>query len=124
MGQISGGGNWGGWVGPNWLKAPKVSNIAAVEMGGEKGACIWAQTDEYKTIFNYQTKPGSNDWWGWSPGDFEDKMRSYEMTAAGQNNGRQQVWVISLNQVLHSMQTDGSPNDWQRFWTPPPEDKK
>jgi hypothetical protein len=120
MGQESAGGNWPKtWSGPNWLSAPKLSNIAAVELGGEKGACIWALTDDYKTIFNWQTKPGANNWWGWSAGDFDDKMQAYEITAAGQNNGRQEVWVVSLKQVLHSMATDGSPNDWQRFWTPP-----
>lgn len=122
MGQESPGGNWPNfWSGPNWLNAPKLSNIAAVEMGGEKGACLWALTDDYKTIFNWQTKAGSNNWWGWSAGDFDDKMQAYEVTAAGQNNGRQEVWVVSLKQVLHSMQTDGSPNDWERFWTPPAE---
>jgi hypothetical protein len=119
MGQASPGGDWGGWSGPNWLKAPKVGNIAAVELGGEKGACIWALTTDYKAIFNWQTKPGTDNWWGWGQGDNEDKMRAYEITAAGQNNKRQIVWVISNTQVLHSMATDGSPNDWQRFWTPP-----
>jgi hypothetical protein len=121
MGQVSAGGDWGGWSGPNWLSAPKVSNIAAVEIGGQKGACIWALTDDYKTIFNEQTKPGTDNWWGWVQGDFEDKMRAYEITAAGQNNGHQQLWVISLRQVLHSMQTAGSPPSWQRYWEPPPE---
>ena len=125
MGQVSPGGDWGTWTGPNWLNAPKVGNIAAVELGGEMGACIWALTDNYKTIFNWQTKPGANNWWGWGQGDNEDKMRAYEITAAGQNNKRQIVWVISLKQTLHAMTTDNtSPNGWQRFWTPPPPENK
>jgi hypothetical protein len=48
MGQASPGGDWGGWSGPNWLKAQKVSNIAAVEEGGQKGACLWALTSDYR----------------------------------------------------------------------------
>ncbi|HEY2962506.1 MAG TPA: hypothetical protein VGJ37_08840 [Pyrinomonadaceae bacterium] len=118
MGQESPGGNWGPWAGPNWLDAPKLSNIAAVEQGGEKGACIWALTDDYKATFNWQTAPGKNTWWGWAPGDFDNKMEAYEVTAAGQNNGRAEVWVISLKQVLHTMRVDDS-KDWERFWTPP-----
>ena len=125
MGQASPGGDWGAWTGPNWLNAPKVSNIAAVEIGGQKGASIWALTDDYKAIFNTQMKPGTNNWWGWSEGDFENKMRAYEITAAGQNNGNQVAWVISLQQTLHVMGTASSPPDWQRYWDPPaPEEKK
>jgi hypothetical protein len=94
-------------------------------MGGQKGACIWALTDDYKAIFNWQTKPGTNNWWGWGEGDFENKMMAYEITGAGQHNGHQVVWVISLQQTLHAMGTAGSPPDWERFWTPPaPAEKK
>jgi hypothetical protein len=119
MGQVSKGGAWGPWNGPNWLGAPKLRNIAAVEMGFGRGACIWGITEDYKLVYNYQTAPGSNDWWGWSAGDHKDELRGYELTAAGQNNGCARVWVISLNQVLTSQEQRSDSHDWEKFWTPP-----
>ncbi len=114
------GGDWlARWSGPNWLKAPKVRQLAAVEMGNQRGASIWALTDDYKVIYNYQTSPGTNSWWGWSPGDFEDKLTGYEITACGQNNGLARVWVVSLSQMLTTQGMDASSKDWERFWTPP-----
>jgi hypothetical protein len=47
MVQTAPGGSWGPWTGPNWEKAPKLRNIAAVETTVKKnnetyhGACIW-----------------------------------------------------------------------------------
>jgi hypothetical protein len=119
MGQRAASEDWGVWVGPNWLKAPKVSNIAAVEMGGQKGACIWALTDDYKASFNYQPTPGTNDWHGWMAGDPLNKMEAYEVTAAGQNNGCGEVWVISNQHVLHTQVVNPNTKDWERSWTPP-----
>lgn len=126
MGQESPGGKWGAWSGPNWQNAPKLINIAAVEMTVTKGgytyfgACIWGITDEYKLVYNQQSAPGTNDWWGWTQGSFKDELRGYEITAARQNNGQARVWVISNNQVLVSQQVDvnSSPPGWERYWTP------
>jgi hypothetical protein len=125
MGQTP-NGEWPNfWVGPNWLDAPRLRNIAAVEMKNEKGACIWALTEDYKVICNEQPAPGTNNWWGWSPGDFENKLRAYEITAAVQNNTLGRVWVVSLEQTLHSMGMQlSSPVDWEKFWTPPGEGAK
>lgn len=120
MGQESKGGKWGAWSGPNWLGASKLRNIAAVEMGPPYGACIWAITDDYKIVYNQQSRPGTNDWWGWTVGTFKDELKGYEITAAGQNNGSARVWVISLNQVLVSQEVNlkSSPPGWDRYWTP------
>ncbi|HEX8176145.1 MAG TPA: hypothetical protein VF543_13580 [Pyrinomonadaceae bacterium] len=126
MGQESPGGKWGAWVGPNWLGAPKLRNIAAVEMtvntGRETilGASIWGITDDYKVVYNNQSRPGTNDWWGWQVGSFKDTLRGYEITAARQNNQSARVWVISNEQVLVSQQVNvaSSPPGWERYWTP------
>lgn len=118
MGQASPGGDWGPWSGPNWVKAPKVSNIAAVEMSGQKGACIWALTDDYKSIYNVQSPPGQNTWLGWQSGDTQDKMEAYEITAAGQNNGLAIVWVISSLNGLYTQSVKADTKDWERVWTP------
>ena len=126
MGQESPGGRWGAWSGPNWLGAPKLRNIAAVETAVKRGnetihgACILGITDDYKIVYNEQSRPGTNDWFGWSVASFKDTLRGYEITAARQNNGSARVWAISNNQVLVSQQVDinSSPPGWERYWTP------
>jgi hypothetical protein len=125
MGQESKGGKWGAWSGPNWLDAPKLRNIAAVEVTVVRdretyhGACIWGITDDYKIVYNQQSRPGMN-WFGWSAGSYKDELRGYEITAARQNNQSARVWVISNNQVLVSQQVDinSSPPGWEGYWTP------
>jgi hypothetical protein len=125
MTQQSPGGNWGAWVGPNWEKAPRLRNIAAVETTVKKnnetyhGACIWGLTIDGRSTFNEQSRPSAN-WFGWSQGTFTDTFRGYEITAARQNNQSARVWVVSNDQVLASQQVDlnSSPPGFERFWTP------
>jgi hypothetical protein len=120
MGQAKPDGNWGAaWTGPNWVGAPKVRNMAAVEQGGQKGACIWVIKDDYEVAYNVQTAPGKDTWAGWKSGDQNNVIRAYEITAAGQNNGCARVWVIDLKQVLHSQQVDPNSKDWENRWNPP-----
>jgi hypothetical protein len=129
MFQESPGGKWGAWQGPNWKNAPKLRNIAAVDISAPSspgsretvlGACIFGITDDYKIVYNNQSSPGFDDWWGWSASSFKDELRGYEITAARQNNGSARVWVISNRQVLVSQQVNinSSPPGWERFWTP------
>lgn len=125
MSQESPGGKWGPWVGPNWEEAPKLRNIAAVETtvkrGGDTihGACIWGITQDFRLLFNEQSRPSAN-WFGWSVGSFKDTLRGYEITAARQNNQSARVWVVSNDNVLVSQEVDvnSSPPGWERFWTP------
>lgn len=112
------GGDWGPWQGPNWNKAGKVRNIAAVEMGGQKGGCIWIITNDYKFYKSIQSSPGGPEWWPWSPGDYKESLLGYEITACGQNNGLQEVWGVSLKQDLHSQVTLKDAQDWEWYWTP------
>lgn len=114
-----GNGNWGGWTGPNWLRAPKVRNIAAVDMSGNKGATIFAITEDYKVIFNWQTAGGLDSWFGWQPADANDALRAYEITAAQQNDGLSRVWVVNMAQLLTSMAMDRQAHNWSRHWEPP-----
>ena len=116
------GGEWGPWQGPDWNKAGKVRNIAAVELGGQKGGCIWIIRNDYKFYQSTQSSPGGPEWWPWSPGDYLESMFGYEITACGQNNGLQEVWAVSLKQDLHSQCTiNPSLKDWEWYWTPPVE---
>jgi hypothetical protein len=127
-GQIS-AGMWGGWAGPNWLKAPKLRNIAAVE--GMNGAIISGQDENYHFTSNFQLGPGRNDWRGWQTPS-EGEMRSFELTAAGQNNGVAQIWAITLGGKLTTL-TQKENNHWNPTWSDadkdselpkPPEPKK
>lgn len=119
MFQKTKGGEWGEWQGPNWNNAAKVRNIAAVEMGGEKGGCIWIITNDYRFHKSIQSSPGGPEWWPWSPGDYQESLLGYEITACGQNNGLQQVWGVSLKQDLHSQVSIKDTHDWEWYWTPP-----
>jgi hypothetical protein len=128
-GQETPGGKWGPWVGPNWLGAPRLRNIAAVE--GKNGAIITGQDENYDLTDNFQSGAGSNRWRGWSTPQGSDP-RSYELTAAGQNNGQAQLWAITLGGALTSVvQHDSS--HWDNQWSDkdkdsdlpkPPEPKK
>ena len=111
--ETPGTGNFGPWAGPNWLKAPKLRNIAAVQ--GPNGAIIVGQDDEYRLVTNFQSEPGSNNWTGWSQPNWNNAPQSYELTACGQNNGRAQIWAITLKGTLTSIvqrQDALWPNHW------------
>jgi hypothetical protein len=111
-------GGWGPWKGPNWEGAPKLRNIAACQ--GKEGALIWGiGEDEWRIFHNWQLGPGSNKWGGWQIGDWMNGPFSYELTAAGQNNGCAQVWAISLQQVLHSIAQIPPSCGWKMSWNPP-----
>jgi hypothetical protein len=123
----AGTGNMGDWNGPNWLGAPRLRNIAAVE--GSHGAIIFGQDEHYRMVANFQSAPGSNNWSGWSQPGWAHAPLTYEMTAAGQNNGRARVWAVTLRGTLTSIaQRDAT--HWPEAWsdkdddstlpTPPP----
>lgn len=111
-------GGWGPWKGPNWQGAPKLRNIAACQ--GKQGALLWGiGEDEWRIFHNWQLGPGSDKWGGWQIGDWMNGPMSYELTAAGQNNGCAQVWAISLENVLHSIAEMAPDCSWEMSWQPP-----
>jgi hypothetical protein len=118
-GQPSPGANWGPWVGPNWLNAPKLRNIAAVE--GMNGAIIVGLDENYQTTHNFQQGAGSNSWRGWSTASQGFEPRSFELTAAGQNNGVAQLWAVTLGGILTSV-TQKEANHWNPDWSHKDED--
>jgi len=122
--ETPGTGNFGGWVGPNWLGAPKLRNIAAVQ--GPDGAIIVGQDEDYSVRTNFQAGPGANAWRGWSASNWSKAPLSYELTACGQNNGRPQIWAITLKGTLTSIaqRTDGHwPDSWSDYDPPDPPHK-
>lgn len=119
-GQPSG---WGKWSGPNWQNSPKLRNIAACQ--GKHGALLWGiDAEEYRIYHNFQLEPGGKNWGGWQIGDWLNGPRCYEITAAGQNNGCAQVWVVGLDQNLYSIAQTGGECFWERVWTPNPKTNK
>jgi hypothetical protein len=113
-GQETPGGKWGPWVGPNWLGAPRLRNIAAVE--GKNGAIIVGQNEDYLITSNFQQGAGQNSWRGWDTPYQEFQSRSYELTAAGQNNGFAQLWAITLGGTLTTV-TQKEANHWNPNWS-------
>ena len=112
--ETPGTGNFGGWVGPNWLSAPKLRNIAAVE--GAHGAIIVGQDQDYSVRTNFQAGPGANAWTGWSAPNWSNAPLSYELTACGQNNGLAQIWAITLKGTLTSI-AQREPGRWPDRWS-------
>ena len=109
-----GTGNFGPWIGPNWGGAPPLRNIAAVQ--GSHGAIIVGQDTDYDIVANFQPSPGSTNWSGWSK--WPNAPKCFELTAAGQNNGKAQIWAVTLKQNLTSIaQLDGGrwPDRWSDY---------
>lgn len=114
--QTAGTGDFGDWVGPGWLGAPRLRNITSVE--GNHGAIVIGQDEDYRIVTNFQASPGSNDWSGWSPPNWANAPQSYELAAAGQNNGLAQIWAVTLKQKLTSIaQRDEThwPDKWSDY---------
>jgi hypothetical protein len=108
--QTSPGGDWTGWSGPNWNGAPRLSNIAACQLGGSRGAQIWGIREDYTLTSDLQISPGGG-WSGWSSSNWAN-TQVYDVTAAQQNNGCAQLWVITLKQELRSMSQFSPGGEW------------
>lgn len=109
--QTSPGGNWTGWSGPNWNGAPKLTNIAACQQGGSRGAQLWGITEDYSLVSDYQVSPGGG-WSGWSSGSWANAQQVYEVTAAEQNNGCVQLWAVTTKQVVTSITQNSPGGNW------------
>ncbi len=109
--QQNDGGDWSAWSAPNWDGAPSLSNVAACQQGGSRGAQLWGITEDYMLISDYQVSPGGN-WSGWSKGSWSNAPACYELTAAQQNNGCVQLWVLTLKQVLTSISQTSPGGNW------------
>lgn len=109
--QTSPGGDWSAWSAPNWDGAPSLSNVAACQQGGSRGAQLWGITEDYVLISDYQVSPGGN-WSGWSSGSWSNAQPCYELTGAQQNNGCVELWIVTLKQVLTSISQTSPGGNW------------
>ncbi|MET0646820.1 MAG: hypothetical protein ABW208_09385 [Pyrinomonadaceae bacterium] len=113
--QTSPGGGWSNWSGPNWNGAPPLTNIAACQQGGTRGAQLWGIRRDYTLVTTFQGSPGGGNWSSWSTESFQGAPTVFELTAAEQNNGCVQLWAVSLDQKLGSV-TQSSPGGGWGNW--------
>jgi hypothetical protein len=114
--QTAPGGNWSGWT-PNWAGAPKLKTIGAAQQGGPRGAQIWGVDLNGQLRSAYQTTPGGA-WSGWSGvWNGASPQNAIDITAAQQNDGRVQLWVLTADNTLYSNYQTAPGGNWSG-WTP------
>jgi hypothetical protein len=114
--EMSPGGNWGGWSGPNFeSQSLPFVEIAAAQLSGGLGVQLWA-TDAAGLISTiYQQAPGGA-WTAWKvPGFCDQSVPMSVMAAAGQNNGDLMLFSIEVGGGLWGIgETD--PNQVWGSW--------
>jgi hypothetical protein len=96
----------------SWQDAPPLTQIAASQQGGTRGAQVWGVTQNYQLITNFQETPGGT-WSGWEkmapPGTSSGVV---QVAAAQQNDGRCQLWATDVDQVLWTMWQTAPGGNW------------
>lgn len=115
MSQISPGGDWSGWVGPNWNMGVKFSQLAASQQGGSRGAQLWATTDKDALLTCYQETPGGK-WSQWS--SFLNAPPALAMAACQQNDGRVQFWMLDQSQQIWGASQTSPGGNWTALTGP------
>jgi len=111
--QSAPGGDWTPWAGPNWNgAAPGMKRVAASQQGGNRGAQLWGIAGDLSLVTCYQLTPGGkwSGWQGW-PATLQNSQ-FVEVTAAQQNDGRVQLWVIDTKDQLWSCWQTSPGGDW------------
>jgi len=126
IGQVSPGGNWGAWSGPNLADQPKpFHQISAAQQSGNRGVELWA-TDESGEIWTlYQTTPGGA-WSKWEGPGFKGQTVPISRTAAaGQNNGDVELFALEFGGLalwsIAQSSAGGNWGAWIELPTPPAE---
>jgi hypothetical protein len=102
----------------SWYNAPPLSQIAASQQGGTRGAQVWGVTQDYTLITNFQVTPGGT-WSGWSPmGSGPVQAGVLQAAAAQQNNGCVQLWVTDTQEQLWTIGQTSPGGDWDG-WSGP-----
>jgi hypothetical protein len=109
MWQTSPGGAWTGWSGPNWNQSVKFSQLAASQQGGNRGAQLWATTDEDALLSCFQVSPGGN-WSQWS--SFLGAPPALAIAACQQNNGNVDFWLIDQDQLIWNASQTAPGGNW------------
>lgn len=105
----------------SWQNAPSLNAITASQQGGSRGAQFWGSRYNGTLYSIFQETPGGgwSQWLGpgWN-GEQGGPPQVYELTAAQQNDGRVQFWVLdSKLQLWTTWQT--SPGGGWSTWAGP-----
>jgi hypothetical protein len=107
------GGKWSNWNGPNWNGAPKLFSIAACQQGGSHGAALWGVKQAgYELINTCQTTP-SGSWSNWSADGWQNSKPVIRLAAALQKNGTVRLWATQARFLrLRSIAQTSPGGDW------------
>lgn len=95
-----------------WNGAPPLTQVAASQQGGSRGAQLWGIDRFGQLRSTYQETPGG-PWSSWS-GIWNDSSPSglISLAAAQQNNGTVRLWVVDANNALYSNAQTAPGGDW------------
>src|SRR5262249_33722090 len=110
--QTSPGGDWTGWVGPNWNGAPGLSQIVASQQGGDRGAQLWGTTPRDVLLCTFQETSGG-DWSPWTTASWSNAVPVIELAAAQLwGSGPVQLWVLDEKQELWGIAQTSPGGSW------------
>ncbi len=109
--QNTPGGHWISWTGPNWNGTPQLNTLAASQQGGSRGAQVWGSTQDYALVTSYQETPGGS-WSKWSAWPYPETPTAMGISAAQQNNGNVQLFVIDPESRLWTASQTSPGGNW------------
>lgn len=121
--QTSPGGRYSPWQ-PNWNSAPPdIQSLAAVSLGGERSAQVWAILSSnylmgcYKRSRQHERAPGT--WSMWQPWPtLPTGLPLWSMTAAQQNDGLAALWALDVKLQLWACFEESPGGRWSTWAGP------
>jgi hypothetical protein len=98
--QISPGGEWGPWSGPNWNNTPKgMRRLASCRQDSVRGLQLWGISEDYLLVnCNQQTAGGK--WSAWQNWPATPAKSQFTEIAAAEQDGHGQLWALDTNRKL------------------------
>ncbi len=128
MFELTPGGAWSGWLGPDWNSAPLdwdrtgvpfFNHIAACQQGGARGAMLFAIA--HVNVKNTHQETAGGNWSAWSTGlgKTGGGGRSIALAAAQQHDGTIRLWSTWPDDLsLCSVAQTSAGGEWGKWWTP------
>ena len=102
----------------SWNNTPPVIQIAASQQSGNRGAQLWAVTEDYQLITTYEAWPGSG-WVAWSSPDWDGAPdQIIQVTACDQGDGCVQIFVLDYKQQIWTNTQTSPGGDWAGWQGP------
>ena len=110
--QSSPGGDWAGWSGPGWNKAPKgMKRLAACRQGGAKGLLLWGICEDFSLVNCYQPTPGGQ-WSAWQSWPATPVKSQFAEIAAAEQDGHAQLWALDTDRHLWASRQTTRGGSW------------